>query len=213
MALIRLFGISVYLEGNVIDLGTYKLQVVDACSGLRYLFPLVERELSRSPTFSRRPSGSGCVVFLASIPLTILMNSIRIGITGILVNYWGNEMAEGFIHDFEGWIFFMVCTALLLGLVWLLTRLGPPQACVPRLPLPLSCPRRPPKGPSSARGRCRSRSMRLPLSPFCLPRPRAPVLKAGRTLSFRARRSTSSPRSSAPGRAGVRSSKTFISSR
>jgi exosortase len=38
---IRLFGISVYLEGNVIDLGSYKLQVVEACSGLRYLFPLL----------------------------------------------------------------------------------------------------------------------------------------------------------------------------
>ena len=38
---IRLFGISVYLEGNVIDLGNYKLQVVEACNGLRYLFPLV----------------------------------------------------------------------------------------------------------------------------------------------------------------------------
>ena len=37
---IRLFGISVFLEGSVIDLGTYKLQVVEACSGLRYLFPL-----------------------------------------------------------------------------------------------------------------------------------------------------------------------------
>ena len=38
---IRLFDISVYLEGNVIDLGVYKLQVVEACSGLRYLFPLM----------------------------------------------------------------------------------------------------------------------------------------------------------------------------
>ena len=43
---VRLFGISVYLEGNVIDLGTYKLQVVEACSGLRYLFPLFSLSLS-----------------------------------------------------------------------------------------------------------------------------------------------------------------------
>ncbi|MCK5723585.1 MAG: archaeosortase/exosortase family protein, partial [Gammaproteobacteria bacterium] len=33
---IRAFGISVYLEGNVIDLGKFQLQVVEACSGLRY---------------------------------------------------------------------------------------------------------------------------------------------------------------------------------
>src|SRR6185369_7388713 len=38
---IRLFGVSVYLTGNVIDLGNYKLQVVEACSGLRYLYPLL----------------------------------------------------------------------------------------------------------------------------------------------------------------------------
>ncbi len=41
VAVIRLFDISVYLEGNVIDLGVYQLQVVEACSGLRYLFPLM----------------------------------------------------------------------------------------------------------------------------------------------------------------------------
>ena len=41
VAFIRLFGIPVYAEGNVIDLGEYRLQVVEACSGLRYLYPLM----------------------------------------------------------------------------------------------------------------------------------------------------------------------------
>ena len=126
VALIRLFDISVYLEGNVIDLGTYKLQVVDACSGLRYLFPLTSVSFLIA-YFFKAPVWQRLLVFVASIPLTILMNSIRIGITGILVNYWGNEMAEGFIHDFEGWIFFMVCTGILIGLVWLLARFVPPR--------------------------------------------------------------------------------------
>ena len=126
VALIRLFGISVYLEGNVIDLGIYKLQVVDACSGLRYLFPLTSVGFLIA-YFFKAPAWQRFLVFFVSIPLTIVMNSLRIAITGVLVKYWGTEMAEGFIHDFEGWIFFMVCTAILLGLAWLLSRLVPPR--------------------------------------------------------------------------------------
>jgi exosortase D (VPLPA-CTERM-specific) len=51
------------------------------------------------------------------------MNSVRIGIIGILVEYWGIGMAEGFLHDFEGWAVFMICFAILLAEMWLLTKL------------------------------------------------------------------------------------------
>lgn len=113
VAVIRLFGISVYLEGNVIDLGNYKLQVVEACSGLRYLFPLMSfgfliAYLYRGPFWQR------AVLFLSTIPITVLMNSFRIGVIGVTVDRWGIEMAEGFLHDFEGWVVFMACLAVLL---------------------------------------------------------------------------------------------------
>ena len=52
------------------------------------------------------------------------MNSFRIGVIGVLVEYWGQSMAEGFLHDFEGWIVFMACTGVLVAEVWLLTRIG-----------------------------------------------------------------------------------------
>ena len=51
------------------------------------------------------------------------MNSFRIGVIGVLVEHWGNAMAEGFLHDFEGWVVFMVCVLILLGEMWLLNRL------------------------------------------------------------------------------------------
>ena len=119
---IRLFGISVFLEGNVIDLGNYQLQVVEACNGLRYLFPLVALGVITS-YFYDDAWWKKVIIVLSTVPITVLMNSIRIGVIGILVEYWGIEMAEGFLHDFEGWIIFMVCFAILLFEMWLLTRL------------------------------------------------------------------------------------------
>ncbi len=120
VAVIRLFDISVYLEGNVIDLGVYKLQVVEACSGLRYLFPLMSFGFICGYLFSA-PLWQRIVIFLTTIPITVLMNSFRIGMIGVLVNYFGIEQAEGFLHDFEGWIIFMACVGILFLEMWLFT--------------------------------------------------------------------------------------------
>lgn len=120
---IRLFGISVYLEGNIIDLGTYKLQVIEACSGLRYLFPLMTLGFIAAYFFKVK-FWKRAVVFFSSIPISILMNSFRIGAIGVLVEYGGKSMAEGFLHDFEGWIVFMACTGVLVLEMWVLSRLG-----------------------------------------------------------------------------------------
>ncbi|VAW52092.1 Eight transmembrane protein EpsH / EpsI protein [hydrothermal vent metagenome] len=110
---IRLFSISVYVEGNVIDLGIYQLQVVEACNGLRYLFPLMTLGFIAA-YFYKVETWKRVVVFLSSVPITVLMNSFRIGVIGVTVEYWGIEMAEGFLHEFEGWIIFMACAGLML---------------------------------------------------------------------------------------------------
>lgn len=116
---IRQFGISVYLSGNVIDLGAYKLQVVEACSGLRYLFPLMSFGFLIAYLY-RGPQWHKWLIFLSTMPITVLMNSFRIGVIGITVKHWGTEMAEGFLHDFEGWVVFMACLGLLCLEIWLL---------------------------------------------------------------------------------------------
>ncbi len=123
VAFIRAFGIPVFLEGNVIDLGNYQLQVVEACSGLRYLYPLMGVGFI-SAYFYQVEFWKRALVFLSTIPITILMNSLRIGVIGILVEYRGPGMAEGFLHFFEGWIIFIACLAILLGEIWLLNRLS-----------------------------------------------------------------------------------------
>lgn len=122
----RLFGISVYLEGNVIDLGNYKLQVAEACSGLRYLFPLMSFGFLCAYLF-KGAWWQRSLIFLSTIPITIFMNSFRIGVIGVLVNRWGTEQAEGFLHFFEGWVIFMSCVAILFLEMWLFARLARPR--------------------------------------------------------------------------------------
>lgn len=121
---VALMGVPVYLEGNIIDLGIYKLQVAEACSGLRYLFPI----LSFSYLFSilyRGPYWHKAVLLLAAAPLTVLMNSFRIGVIGVMVDSYGIEHAEGFLHFFEGWVIFMACIGVLFLMAILLQRLTP----------------------------------------------------------------------------------------
>lgn len=121
---IQLMNIPVYLEGNIIDLGVYKLHVAEACSGLRYLFPI----LSFSYIFAvlyQGPMWHKAFLLISAAPITVFMNSVRIAIAGIIVNYFGLEHVEGFSHFFEGWVIFMSCVLILFGLAWLLVRLRP----------------------------------------------------------------------------------------
>lgn len=109
---IRLMDIPVFLDGHIIDLGDYKLQVAEACSGLRYLFPI----MSFSYIFSllyQGPKWHKAVLLLSAAPITVLMNSFRIGMIGVLVDNYGIEQAEGFLHAFEGWVIFGACVGIL----------------------------------------------------------------------------------------------------
>jgi len=119
----RLFDISVFVEGNVIDLGGYKLQVAEACDGLRYLFPLMTLGFLMA-YFYKGALWKRVVLFLSSAPITIVMNSWRIGTIGLMVEHWGIGMAEGFLHEFQGWMVFMLSAGLMLGEMALLNRLG-----------------------------------------------------------------------------------------
>jgi exosortase D (VPLPA-CTERM-specific) len=123
VAILRLAGVSVYLDGNVIDLGTMKLQVVEACSGLRYLFSLVTLGIVAA-YFFRAPLWQKLLLVAATVPITVLMNSVRIALVGMTVEHFGLQAAEGVLHDFEGLVVFAGCMAILIGLMWLLSRLS-----------------------------------------------------------------------------------------
>lgn len=120
--IMQMLGMSAYREGNVIDLGFTQLQVVDACSGLRYLFPVIVIGLILA-WFFRAPFWKRVLLVLSTIPLIVITNSIRIASTGILYEPFGPKVAEGFFHDFSGWLIFMVTLIILLLEMWLLGKL------------------------------------------------------------------------------------------
>jgi exosortase D (VPLPA-CTERM-specific) len=116
-------GVPVFLEGNIIDLGIYKLQVAEACSGLRYLFPIMSFTYVFAVLY-RGPVWHKLVLLLSAIPLAVLMNSFRIGVIGILVDRYGIAQAEGFLHVFEGWVIFLACIAILFLMARVMQRLS-----------------------------------------------------------------------------------------
>ncbi|MBC7139187.1 MAG: VPLPA-CTERM-specific exosortase XrtD [Defluviimonas sp.] len=114
---LQLLSVPVFLEGNIIDLGVLKLHVAEACSGLRYLFPI----LSFSYVFAvlyRGPLWHKAVLLISAAPITVLMNSVRIAIAGVIAERYGIEHVEGFQHFFEGWVIFLACVLILFILAW-----------------------------------------------------------------------------------------------
>jgi exosortase D (VPLPA-CTERM-specific) len=115
--------VTAFREGNVIDLGPIQLQVVEACSGLRYLFPLMSLALLCAYLF-QGPMWKRAVVFFSSMPIAIVLNGFRIGVIGVLVEYFGAGAADGFLHLFEGWVVFLMSLAILVLVMWGLARIG-----------------------------------------------------------------------------------------
>ncbi len=120
---LQLVGVMAYREGNVIDLGPIQLQVVEACSGVRYLFPLMALTLLCAYLY-RESFWKRALLVLSSIPISILLNGFRIGVIGVLVEAYGGSAAEGFSHFFEGWVFFVASLGLLCAEMWALARVG-----------------------------------------------------------------------------------------
>ncbi|MEM7498399.1 MAG: VPLPA-CTERM-specific exosortase XrtD [Pseudomonadota bacterium] len=116
---VMMAGVPVFLDGNIIDLGVYKLHVADACSGLRYLFPIMSFSYIFA-TLYKGPTWHKAVLLLSAAPITVLMNSVRIGIIGVMVDNFGIEHAMGFSHFLEGWVIFITCVVILFGLAKLM---------------------------------------------------------------------------------------------
>ncbi len=107
-------GIPVLREGNILELSTMKLEVAQACSGIRSLVSLVTLgvilgKLSEPRRWAR------VVLALAAVPIAIIENAARVAGTGLAAHWIGPRAAEGFIHTFSGWLMFVLAFALLLA--------------------------------------------------------------------------------------------------
>ena len=146
-----LFDIPVLRQGNVIELmplgarETKKLEVVEACSGIRSLMTLVTLAVvfayfthprgdsdggsgggsTRRARFATYGFWRSTIIVLSAVPIAILTNAGRVSGTGVLAHYYGTRVADGFFHSFSGWVIYVVAFVMFFGVGWLLDRLKP----------------------------------------------------------------------------------------
>jgi len=119
-SLLPLLGVPVLREGNVINLPAMPLEVADACSGIHSLLSLTCLAVMYGYLLEKRV-GIRVILAIASIPIAVAANAFRIVGTGLLVQYWDPDKAEGFFHQFTGWLIFVVSLLMLFGLHFLIT--------------------------------------------------------------------------------------------
>jgi exosortase len=142
----RMLDIPVLRQGNVIELmplnavHTKKLEVVEACSGIRSLMTLITLAVvfayftypPRRESESGQPKQSWYrsygfwrtfLIIGLAIPIAIITNAMRVSGTGILARYYGTEVADGFFHSFSGWVVYIVAFLMLFAVGWILDRI------------------------------------------------------------------------------------------
>ncbi|HEV2287826.1 MAG TPA: exosortase A [Candidatus Acidoferrales bacterium] len=118
---LQLINVPVLREGNLIILPNYTLEVVDACSGIRSLMTLITLAIAYGYLVERRVWVRWLLVILM-IPIAIVSNAIRIMGAGVLTFHYGPTMAEGFFHEFSGWVIFVAALVLMFVCHWILRR-------------------------------------------------------------------------------------------
>jgi exosortase len=118
-------GVPVLREGNVIILPAMALEVADACSGIRSLMSLATLAVIYGYLMERKIAVR-ILLALASLPIAVAANSLRVVITGLLVQYWDPDKAQGFFHEFQGWLMF-VASLVMLYLLHRLVRVFWPE--------------------------------------------------------------------------------------
>ena len=119
--ILHLFGISVFRQGNIIDIGIMQFNVANACSGMSYLLPLLCLAIIIGYFFSKS-FWIRLFLFISAIPITLVINVVRITATAIIADYWTREIATGFMHAFSGWLLFMLGFVILFIETKILTR-------------------------------------------------------------------------------------------
>jgi exosortase len=104
-------GIPVLRDGNILELPSQRLSVVEACSGIRSLLSLSFLSLVYGFFFDNK-SWMRWVLLVLTVPIAISANAFRVTITGILSEV-DPELAAGIFHSLEGWVIFMIALVLL----------------------------------------------------------------------------------------------------
>lgn len=143
--LLSLLGIPVLRDGNIIQLPVMSLEVAEACSGIRSLMSLGALAVIYG-YFMETRNLPRILLALSAIPIAVIANAFRIVGTGLMGSYWSPDKAEGFFHEFSGWVIFVISLGLLL-LVH-----GVIRWCTPRLTRSKGGPNSPASSSDSGRG-------------------------------------------------------------
>jgi exosortase len=127
--LLPMAGVPVFREGNVIQLASIQLEVAEACSGIRSLLSLFTLSVIYG-YFLEKSTWKRVTLALASIPIAVAANAVRIFGTGICVQYWSPDKALGFFHEFSGWLMFLISLTCLYGVHGLLALLSAKEVTV-----------------------------------------------------------------------------------
>jgi exosortase len=127
---IRSLDIPILREGNVLILANAKLEVAEACSGIRSLVSLFTLGLVFGYFVDRRV-WVRTVIALSAIPVAIFANGLRVASAGVAAHNFGSAGAEGLFHEFSGWVVFVVAFLMMFGLQRLLQRFMPPPVVTP----------------------------------------------------------------------------------
>lgn len=117
--IILFLGIPIFREGNILHLAETSLEVVDACSGLRSLTTMLAMSCGLA-FFAGTSRLRRAMIVLAAIPIALMVNIVRLTGTAVLANRFGAVMAQGFLHDFSGWLVFVAGLVLLLAVTEIL---------------------------------------------------------------------------------------------
>lgn len=121
-ALLEWRHVPVQLAGNVIQLPERSLFVTEACSGLRSLTALIALSLLMGGIWLRSPLTRAALVVVA-VPIAMLLNGVRVFLTGFLVHYVDPALGDGLMHYTEGWVLFVVAFGGIGAVAWGLARL------------------------------------------------------------------------------------------
>jgi exosortase D (VPLPA-CTERM-specific) len=125
--ILQWLSVPVLREGNIINLAAMPLEVAEACSGIRSLMSLATLAVIYGYLMERN-NAVRVVLALASLPIAVAVNSLRVVITGLLVQYWDPDKAQGFFHEFQGWLMFVASLAILYLLHRAIRLIWPEQA-------------------------------------------------------------------------------------
>jgi exosortase len=123
-------NVPVLREGNVLILANTTLEVAEACSGIRSLVSLLTLAIVLG-YFSDPRGWVRTLVALSSVPVAIVTNGFRVAGTGIAAHQFGAAAAEGFFHEFSGWLVFVSAFMLMLAVQRAIVRLAPAVSVAP----------------------------------------------------------------------------------